>query len=53
MIINKGTAYYIGWYAGLKEKALASFGICEKRWNTEKTGVIWLKETFDKETREK
>jgi len=53
IIINKGTAYYMGWYAGLKKKDLASFGISEKGWNTEKTGLIWLKETFDKKTREK
>jgi len=53
MIINKGTAHYMGWYAGLKKKDLASFGISEKGWNTEKTGLIWLKDTFDVETRER
>jgi len=52
MIINKGTAHDMGWYAELKKKDMASFGISEKGWNTEKTGLIWLKEISDMETKE-
>ena len=53
IIINKGTAHYMGQYTGLKKTNLASFGISEKGWNTEKTGLIWVKEIFDMETKEK
>ena len=35
MIINKGQAQYIGWYAKLKKKDLANFGVSEKGWSTE------------------
>jgi len=53
MIINKSTAHYMGWYAGFKKQYLAGLGISEKGLNSEKTGLIWLKETLDKETRER
>lgn len=53
MIINKGQAHYMGWYAKLKKKDTATFGISEKGWSNEKLGLRWLQEVFDIETREK
>jgi len=53
MIINKGKAHYMGWYAKLKKKDLASFGVSEKGWSNEALGLRWLKELFDVETRER
>ena len=53
MIINKGKAHYMGWYAKLKKKDLASFGVSEKGWSKEALGLRWLKELFDVETRER
>jgi len=38
---------------GLKNSTFAGFGMSEKGLNSKKTGLIWLKETLDKETREK
>ena len=51
-IINKGIVHYMGWYAGLKKKDLATFGVSEKGWSNEKLGLKWLKEVFDSETKE-
>lgn len=53
MIINKGKAHYMGWYAKLKKKDLATFGVSEKGWSNEALGLRWLKEVFDMETRER
>ena len=53
MIINKGQAHYMGWYAKLRKKDLATFGVSEKGWSTEALGLRWLKEIFDIETRER
>lgn len=53
MIINKGQAHYMGWYAKLKKKDLATFGVSEKGWSNEGLGLRWLKEIFDRETRER
>ena len=53
MIINKGQAHYMGWYAKLRKKDLATFGMSEKGWSTEVLGLRWLKEVFDCETRER
>jgi hypothetical protein len=50
VIFKNGTAHYKVWYAGLKENNLTSFVITEKRWNIEKTSLIWRKESFDQET---
>lgn len=52
MIINKGKAHYMGWYAKLKKHDLATFGVSEKGWSNEALG-LWLKEVFDRETRER
>ncbi|PWW79434.1 CENP-B protein, partial [Tuber magnatum] len=51
MIINKGKAHYMGWYAKLKKGDLAIFGVSEKGWSNEKLGLQWLREIFDIETR--
>ena len=51
MIINKWKVHYMGWYAKLKEKDLATFRVSEKGWSNEALGLCWLKEVFDKETR--
>ena len=53
MIINKGKAHYMGWYAKLKKKDLATFGVSEKAWSNQARGLPWLKEVFDEETRER
>jgi len=53
MIINKGQADYMGWYAKLKKTDTATFGVSEKGWSNEKLGLQWLQEVFDIETREK
>ena len=52
MIINKGKAHYIGWYAKLKNEDLASFRVSEKGSSNEALGLRWLKELSDVETRE-
>jgi len=52
MIINKGQAHYMGWYAKLQRKDVATFGVWEKGWSNKGLGLPWLKEIFDKETRE-
>ena len=51
MIINKGKAHYMGWYAKLKLQDAATFGVSEKGWSNEELGLRWLKEIFDIETR--
>jgi len=53
MIINKGKAHYMGWYAKLKKHDLATFGVSEKGWSNEEVGLRWLQEVFDAETRER
>ena len=53
MIINKGQANYMGWYAKLEKKDLATFAVSEKGWSNEALGLRWLKEIFDRETRER
>jgi hypothetical protein len=53
MIINKGKAHYMGWYAKLTKKDLATFGVSEKGWSNEALGLRWLKEVFDEETQER
>jgi len=53
MIINKGKAHYMGWYAKSKKQDLATFGVSEKGWSNEALGLCWLKEVFDVETRER
>ena len=53
MIINKGKAHYMGWYAKLKKSDLATFGVSEKGWSNEELGLRWLKEVFDAETRQR
>jgi len=53
MIINKGKAHYMGWYAKLKKQDLATFRVSEKGWSNEPLGLRWLKEVFDVETRER
>ena len=53
MIINKGQAHYMGWYAKLQKQDLATFGVSEKGWSNEALGLRWLKEIFDIETWER
>jgi len=53
MIINKGQAHYMGWYAKLNKKDTATFGVSGKGWSNEKLELQWLQEVFDFETREK
>ena len=53
LVINKGVAHYMGWYAGLKKEDLASFGYSAKGWINEHLGLKWLQETFDKETKKR
>ena len=53
MIINKGQAHYMGSYAKLKKKDMATFGVSEKGWSNEKLGLRWLQEVFNFETLEK
>ncbi|PWW71669.1 hypothetical protein C7212DRAFT_233108, partial [Tuber magnatum] len=52
MIINKGQAQSMGWYAKLKKKDLATFGVSDKGWSNEALGLRWLKEVFNTETQE-
>jgi len=51
MVINKGQAHYMGWYANLPRKDLATFRVLENGWSHEALGLQWLKEIFDRETR--
>ena len=53
MMINKGKAHYMGWYAKLKKYDVATFGVSEKGWSNEELGLRWLKEVFAAETRER
>ena len=53
MIINKGQAHYMGWYAKLKRNDVATFGVSEEGWSNEEQGLGWLREIFDRETRER
>ena len=52
MMINKGQAHYMSWYAKLQRKNGATFGVLEKGWSNEGLGLRRLKEIFDKETPE-
>ena len=52
MVINKGTAHYMGWYAYLKKKDKAVFGVSPTGWSNEKLGLRWLSEVFDTETKD-
>jgi len=51
MVINKGTAHYMGSYAYLKKKHKAVFGVSPTGWSNEKLGLRWLSEVFDTETK--
>ena len=53
MIINKGQAHYMGWYAKLKRVDVGTFGLSEKGWSNEELGLRWLREIFDMKTRER
>jgi len=53
MIINKGQAHYMGWYAKLKKSRFGHFWVSKKGWSREMLGLRWLKEVFDSETRER
>jgi len=50
MVINKGQAHNMGWYANLQKKDVASFRVSENGWSNEALGLRWLKEIFDRET---
>jgi len=50
MIINKGKAHCMGWYAKLKRDDVATFGVLEKGWSNEDLGLWWVREIFDIET---
>lgn len=52
MIINKGRAHYMGWYAYLKKKDRAVFGVSLTGWSNEKLALQWLQDVFDKETKD-
>lgn len=52
VIINKGTAHYMGWYAYLKKKDQAVFGVSPTGWSNEMLGLRWLAEVFDMETKD-
>jgi hypothetical protein len=52
MVINKGVAHYMGWYANLTKKDLAFFGYSQKGWRNEYLGLKWLKENFQPATAE-
>ncbi|PWW80908.1 hypothetical protein C7212DRAFT_161411, partial [Tuber magnatum] len=53
MIVNKGQAHNMSWYAKLKKKDVATFGVSEKGWSNERLRLRWLKKVFDKETQER
>ena len=53
IIINKGKAHYMGWYAKFKKHDLATFGVSEKGWSNEELGPRWGKDVFDAETPER
>lgn len=50
MIINKGKAHYLGWYAKLKKHDLATFDVTENGWSNEELRLRWVKAGFDTET---
>ena len=52
MIINKGAAHYMGWYANLRKGDSATFSYSEKGWSNEYLGLKWLQENFEKDTAE-
>ena len=39
MIINKGQAHYMGWYAKLNRDDVAIFGVSAKGWSNEELGL--------------
>jgi len=51
-LAHKGTTHYIGWYAYLKKKDKAIFGVSLTGWSNEKLGLQWLSEVFDTETKD-
>ena len=42
----------MGWYAYLKKKDNAVFGVSPTGWSNEKLGMQWLQEVFDKATKD-
>ncbi|PWW76386.1 hypothetical protein C7212DRAFT_58576, partial [Tuber magnatum] len=52
MIVNKGKAHFMDWYAKLKRKDLATFGVSKKPLSKEGLGLKRLVEVFDEETQE-
>ncbi|PWW76365.1 CENP-B protein [Tuber magnatum] len=52
VVINKGKAHYMGWYAKLQKMDVTTFGVLEKQWSNELLGLRWLKKIFNRETQE-
>jgi len=53
MLINKGEAHYIGWYAALRKGDPATFSYSKKGWTDQELGVEWLEQTFEPATVER
>jgi hypothetical protein len=52
MIINEGAGHYYGWYAELNEEDQATFAFSPNGWTDSVLGLEWLRDNFDKYTRE-
>lgn len=47
MLLNKGEAYYMGWYAALKKGDRATFSYSKKGWTNLEHWVEWLERSLN------
>jgi len=47
MLINKGEAYYMGWYAALQKGDWATFSYSKKGWTNLEHWVEWLEKNLN------
>ena len=50
MLVNKGEAHYMGWYAALRKGDQATFSYSKKGWTDQELGVEWLEKNFEPAT---
>jgi hypothetical protein len=53
MVINEGAAHYYGWYAEITKEDVAIFSFSPNGWANSVLGIDWLRDNFDKYTRER
>jgi len=50
MLVNKGEAHYMGWYAALRKGDQATFSYSKMGWTDQELGVEWLEKNFEPAT---